>query len=710
MIMSTLAGPASASTTSTVIPASSLGYDISFPQCGSTHLPVSPGFGIVGVNDGHPFSANPCLASELQWSQSTLTGQANFYTNVDDPGPTQNSSWPTNQASPQSCSGANSPACAYDYGWNAAQGSFNNAVAAEGTDGSPAPLSAATTAHWWLDIETGNAWEALGGGYGPTSSSYANDQAVVHGELAYFASASVTAVGIYSTGHQWNAIMGNAGNAFASTQAWVPGYATVAQAQIACASPSFLGGRVSMIQYPSNGLDGDFACGLISGPTSSSSAVANASSFSAQLSVVGENSPISYAQTAGAPTLLVSPTGLVTVGSTLSAGAYVAAGTTTDTLGNSGTFSFTLVVGVITQSVPTSASSSAALSPTFSAQLAVTGSDGTTTFTQTTGAPKLLVSPTGLVTTNGALAPGSYTLSGTTLDRSGDNGSFSFSLVVGAIVVSTPLFSSIGTDATSSFTHQLVVTGANGPVTFSQTTGAPTLLVSPTGLVTTNGALAAGSYVVRGTTADTSGDKGKFFFNLRVSALAVVPIVVSAPLFSSISADVTSSFTHQLVVSGANGPVTFSQTTGAPNLLVSSTGLITTSSALAPGSYVVRGTTADTSGDKGTFFFNLRVSTLAATTTTTTTTVPKVTTPVAQHVIGYVVPGRTVTLFITGQGFYGRPKVTSHPGTTAFVTKDTGTTLTVRVSARRGSRNGTFTFTVVMANAKTCRVRYIQHG
>ncbi|MHB2028996.1 MAG: hypothetical protein ACYCPT_09290, partial [Acidimicrobiales bacterium] len=409
-----------ASATNTVVLASSLGYDISFPQCASSNLPVSSGFGIVGVNYGHPFSVNPCLAKELRWSQSTLTGQPNFYASTADPGPANSSSWPTNQQSPKSCFGSNSPACAYDYGWNAAEESFNNAVSAEQEVGSPAPLSTVTTARWWLDVETGNAWEALGGGYGPTPSSYANDQAVIQGELAYFASAGVASMGIYSTGYQWNAIMNATGDAFASVQAWVPGYATLAQAQAACTSPSFLGGRVSMIQYPSNGLDGDYACGLISSPTTLSSSVANSASFTSQLSVVGESSPVTYVQTTGAPNLVVSSTGLVTTSGELAPGDYVHSGTTPDKHGDTGTFIVTLVVGVISQISPTVASSSIAGTSNFSEQLAVSGASGAVTFTQTTGAPNLVVSSTGLVTTGGELAPGDYVLSGTTLDMNGD--------------------------------------------------------------------------------------------------------------------------------------------------------------------------------------------------------------------------------------------------------------------------------------------------
>ncbi|MDE3044902.1 MAG: hypothetical protein KGJ10_08800, partial [Acidobacteriota bacterium] len=248
------------------------------------------------------------------------------------------------------------------------------------------------------------------------------------------------------------------------------------------------------------------------------------------------------------------------------------------------------------------------------------------------------------------------------------------------------------------------------------------LVVSSSGQVTTSGALAPGSYVTRGTTSDANGDQGKFFFNLIVSATTTTttttvatPLNQGPPVRASLNADASSSFSTQLVILGVIGPVTFTQTTGAPSLVVSSSGLVTTSGALAPGSYVTRGTTSDANGDRGKFFFNLIVraattTTTSTTSTTTATTAPPITLPAAFVVIGHAVAGRTVPLTITGLGFYGRPKVTSHAGTSVVVTRDTGSALYVRVYVRPGSRNGVFTFTLTFAGGQICHVRYVQRS
>ena len=700
----TSTGVASASSST---PSTSLGYDISFPQCGG-NLPASVGFGVVGVNNGHPFSANPCLARELQWASTTLTGNPEFYVNTANPGPSDTSNWPTSQQSPQICLGANSVPCSFDYGWNAAQGSYQNAVSAETQIGASSPGAAATAARWWLDVESGNAWQTIRISTGPTPAAFANDDAVIQGELAYFNSIGVASVGIYSTTSQWKGLMGVTGSTFATTKVWIPGYATLASAQSGCAATSFTGGRVAMIQYPSIGLDGDYQCGLVSTPATSTVSVASSATFTDQLAVSGETSPVTYAQTTGSPYLSVSSTGLISTGAPLAPGTYTVTGTDETTGGDSGTFVFTLMVGTVIQGAPTSALTSVPASATFTDQLAVTGASGTVTYLQSAGAPSMIVSPAGLITSSGVLAAGSYVVRGTATDSSGDKGTFFFNLVVnpaGVLKQNPPIRAMSTSAASATFTDQLAVTGASGTVTYLQSAGAPSIIVSPTGLITTSGALAAGSYVVRGTTTDSSGGKGTFFFNLVVNPVGVLN--QNPPIRATSTPATSATFTDQLAVTGASGSVTYLQSVGAPSMIVSPTGLITTSGPLAAGSYVVRGTTTDSSGGKGTFFFNL-VVTATSVPPSPSTPPPSVALLVARRVVGHAVVGRTVVLRVLGAGFFGRPLVLSRAGTVALVTKDSGTMLTLRVTTRSRSRRGVFTFTIALANGKVCAVRYVQ--
>jgi len=602
-----LVAPSSAQTVS-----ASTGYDISYPQCGAT-ITYPAGFGVVGVNDGHPYSTNPCLASEITWAKTTIAGVPSFYMNTDSPGPADTSNWPTSATGPQSCSGGNSTTCAYDYGWGAAKVSFANAISAETADGSASPTTAVTSANWWLDVETGNHWEVIESAYGPSTGSLNNDQSMLLGAVAYLKSVGVNNLGLYSTAQQWHTITGTPPTAFESLSAWMPGYATLAAAEAACALPSFNGGRVAMIQYPMNGLDGDYACGLISTPGAASISVAASATYTQQLTVSGATSPVTYVQTTGSPTLVISSTGLLTTSGALTPGTYSATGSTSDTKGDIGLFSFILSVGTITQVAPTTITLKTTQTPGYSIQLVAAGNTGAVVFTQSAGAPSLLVSSTGMLTTSGALPFGTYTASGTTSDPSGDVGVFTFTMTVGPITQNSPTTASVVTTSTSTLSDQLSVSHNTGPVTFTQLTGSPNLVVSSAGVVSSNGAtLVPGTYKAAGTTSDGYGDQGTFVFTLTVTA--ATPVVPVAP----------------------------------------------------PG-------------------------------------------PVAQYVVGHVVAGKTVILQIIGTGFYGRPTVTSHHGTTAQVLSDSGTALAVRVSVKPRSRNGIFTFTITLLNGKTTTVKYNQH-
>jgi major membrane immunogen (membrane-anchored lipoprotein) len=577
------------------------GFDISFPQC-TEPLPPSPGFGVVGVNGGTTFSANRCLARELVWAKGAANGTPAFYANTENPGPANASNWPTDQQTPRRCSGANSVACSFDYGWNAARLAFANAVNAERDDGASSPTASAIAAPWWLDVETGNKWETLE--YGRSSATGAYDEASIEGMIASFENIGIASVGVYSTSQQWKVITVRTESTFPSVPVWIPGFGSLATAEVGCGLVSFTGGRVALIQYGSLGYDGNYACGLLNTP--------------------------------------------------------------------------------ITTSV------SAAGSANFTNQIVSTDNDGAVLYVQTSGSPELLVSGSGLVTTSGALAPGTYVAKGTTSDSNDNTGSFALTLEVGELIQSVPTTASVKASGSQAYHDQLNVTGSDGAVTYVQTSGTPALTVGASGLVSTSGSLTAGSYVAKGMTSDPVGDKGTFTLTVKVGAL-----VQRYPLTETVLTTNSTSFSNQLVVGANLGAVTYVQTRGIPALIVSTSGLVTTSGALAKGTYRAAGTVSDATGDVGTFTFTLSVQT------------PLIV-PTATSIIGYAVAGRARSLTIHGTGFYGHPRITSHSGTTAVVTRDTGQALIVRVAVRARSRNGVFTFTIVLADGESCQIRYNQ--
>jgi hypothetical protein len=221
------------------------GYDISWPQCGGAY-PANPAFGIVGANKGIVFSVNPCLASEIQWAGGAKT---QLYANTGNPGPALSLHWPSGQTSPRWCDPANkdSADCAFDYGYNAAKDSYQDAVAAFGAlrlSGSPAASA------WWLDVETSNSWR----------STVSLNVAALHGEAYYFTSvAGVAKLGIYSTQYQWDQITGGSPEFFAN-HSWVAGVGSQKNANSHCSGLGFARGGIELAQYAFSGFDANLVC------------------------------------------------------------------------------------------------------------------------------------------------------------------------------------------------------------------------------------------------------------------------------------------------------------------------------------------------------------------------------------------------------------------------------------------------------------------
>ncbi len=279
------------------------GNDISYPQCGGK-FPSGQAFGIVGVNGGLANKPNPCLGlygsggakgSELYWAQTTSSGsssqpKASLYVNTGDPGNMYNgtpvSDWPqtsissdpyppcttttvTDSSGTPTTVGANSPGCAWQYGYNKAQQDATWLVAAAtaldsltttscSATSTPVPCSASAYP-WWLDIETANSWQS--GGTGQTMN-LADIQGMVY-SLTQVALA--THVGIYSTPSQWTTIVGTGTQALGATifglPDWIPGASKLSGAVSNCTSlSSFTGGAVAITQWFGHPFDGDYAC------------------------------------------------------------------------------------------------------------------------------------------------------------------------------------------------------------------------------------------------------------------------------------------------------------------------------------------------------------------------------------------------------------------------------------------------------------------
>ncbi|HWC11647.1 MAG TPA: hypothetical protein VG455_10525 [Acidimicrobiales bacterium] len=215
-----------------------IGFDISWPQCGRP-FPAAPAFGIVGVNDGKPYTHNPCLGEQALWAAASGL-PAGFYVNTANPGVRSRSvDWYAQRSPNPACSRSNEAACAYNYGYNGARHAY--AYANSLVDAGPGHT-------WWLDVETGNSWSA--------TDKAANVASIV-GALDFLGSQEVV-VGAYSTRYQWTKITGGA--SLPTLPNWVAGARNLEQAAAFCADRTFTGGPVMLVQWVEGRFDHDFPC------------------------------------------------------------------------------------------------------------------------------------------------------------------------------------------------------------------------------------------------------------------------------------------------------------------------------------------------------------------------------------------------------------------------------------------------------------------
>ena len=235
------------------------GHDVSHPNC-DDDLPTDSAFGIVGINGGRPFSANPCLAAQYRWATGRPAGAA-VYVNTSNPAPRSAYYWPrSGRVDPVLCrdsSATDDPGCAYDYGWHAAA----DALATGRTLG-PAVLGHT----WWLDVETSNTWNGDG----------AANTALIQGMYDHLRSHGIATVGLYSTGVQWQEITGGYTAASAAryrsawtftprfplhaAPLWIATVGSMAKARSLCGT-SFTGAPARMVQTQKGGFDTNVTCG-----------------------------------------------------------------------------------------------------------------------------------------------------------------------------------------------------------------------------------------------------------------------------------------------------------------------------------------------------------------------------------------------------------------------------------------------------------------
>lgn len=234
---------------------STLGNDVSWPQCRNS-LPTGQAFAIVGVNNGLANNTNPCLREQLEWaaasSGNSTQPEMSLYVNTANPG-SSGLWWPSSNEYPIG-SAVHNPygsceqkdygtACAYMYGYAKAW-----------DDAYIRGISNPSDYVWWLDVETENSW----------STDKDANRAVLEGMTDFFQSIDVKGVGIYSTGLQWSRIVGTVSSSsnLYSLPSWLAGALTATGAKATCASPPLTaGGKVTLTQFVMGNFDFNYSCG-----------------------------------------------------------------------------------------------------------------------------------------------------------------------------------------------------------------------------------------------------------------------------------------------------------------------------------------------------------------------------------------------------------------------------------------------------------------
>lgn len=258
-----LAGQMSAFAAS-VYPAGQVGYDISYPQCTSSY--PTGAFGIVGVNQGYPFTYyNPCFVSEWTAAQATAMGYASVYINTGyDPSYTKvdaNHSTQDCVNRAGSVSGSSSQQRAWAVGCSEAERSVAYASCGSNVPGSCS--SVISPAGWWLDVETANSWCGRPGTHCKdlTLNRYTL-QGIVDTLQTGAQNPNGAPVGVYSTPSAWTTVVGS--NIVDDIAAdWrATGVATTAEASPYCSSTGFTGNGapVWLVQYLPGSTDADYAC------------------------------------------------------------------------------------------------------------------------------------------------------------------------------------------------------------------------------------------------------------------------------------------------------------------------------------------------------------------------------------------------------------------------------------------------------------------
>ena len=208
--------------------------------------------------------------------------------------------------------------------------------------------------------------------------------------------------------------------------------------------------------------------------------------------------------------------------------------------------------------------------------------------------------------------------------------------------------------------------------------------------VTTNGPPSALTYTITGTVTDGYGNSGSWVYALTDPAGTLVTTSTSDTVTIANSHPYTSSLT----TTGNYGSVTYSLNVPVTGIALSSSGVVTTSTTLAPATYTISGTTLDQNADTGSFTFTLEVVAGSLITTPPTDTV--IDTSSIEYSHSLTSTGNVGTVSYTKTGGSSSLNVTSGGQVTTTGALSAGTYTVSGTTTDPAGNNGTFTFVLTV--------------
>jgi uncharacterized repeat protein (TIGR03803 family) len=264
--------------------------------------------------------------------------------------------------------------------------------------------------------------------------------------------------------------------------------------------------------------------------TSLSPWTVNIAGYSQTISATGGMGSITFAATSGTlPTGLTLSSAGVLSGTPGAAGSFTFTVTATDSLGATGTKSYTVVINPAVSITTTTLAPWTVNSPSYSQTIAATGGTTPYSFAATAGTlPTGLTLSTGGVLSGTPTATGSFTFTVTATDSVGGAASKSLTVVINPVPSITTTALANGTIGVA-YSQTISTTGGTGTPSFTTTAGTlPTGLTLSTGGVLSGTPTVLGTYSFTVTATDKTGSAASQNYSVTIFP-AATQITLTAP-------------------------------------------------------------------------------------------------------------------------------------------------------------------------------------